>query len=119
MDDQHGIIMDTMNEVRLTLVQGRSREEINECMVRLVEFTRLHFAAEESLLEQHGFPEVREHRLAHQRLLAEVEEAVQRVQHRDEIQMRSLLLFLREWYMTHIEQLDRQYGVWLNERGIS
>jgi hemerythrin-like metal-binding protein len=119
MDDQHGILMDTLNELRLALVQGGDRDQVSDGLKRLIEFSRLHFASEERLLEQSGFPRVAEHRLAHQRLLREIEGAAQRTQRNDELHMRSLLLFLRGWYMSHIEGLDKQYGDWLNERGIS
>lgn len=119
MDDQHGILMDTMNDVRLALVQGRSRDELVDSLNRLIEFTRLHFSCEERLLEQHGFPGAGEHRQAHQRLLSQIEEVSNRAQHRDEVHVRSLLIFLRDWYMQHTEGLDSAYGAWLNEHGIS
>ena len=119
MDDQHGVLMDTLNEVRVALIHGSGREQISAGLSRLVEFTRMHFSSEERLLEQHGFPGVAEHRDAHQRLLGEIEGAALRAQHSDDLHLHSLLEFLRDWYMTHIEDLDSQYGVWLNERGIA
>lgn len=119
MDEQHAILLDSLNEIRLALVRGQGREQVSEALNRLIEFTRMHFASEEQLLEQQGFPGTAEHRDAHQKLLGQIEEAALRTQHNDDLQMRSILLFLREWYMTHIEELDSQYGVWLNKRGIS
>ena len=41
MDDQHGILMDTLNELRLTVVRGMGREQVNEVLDRLIEFTRM------------------------------------------------------------------------------
>jgi hypothetical protein len=32
--------------------------------------------------------------------------------------MRPLLCFLRELFVEHIEGIDRQYGLWLNEHGV-
>ena len=119
MDDQHGILMDTMNDLRLALVHGSGRDRVGEHLGRLIEFTRLHFSSEERLLAQHGFPEIDEHRDAHQRLLHKIEEAAQRVKNSDDAHMHPLLSFLHDWYMEHIEDLDRKYGAWLNERGIS
>ena len=118
MDDQHGVLMDTLNEVRLALVHGRARDEVSELLNRLIEFTRMHFSSEERLLEQHGYPGASAHRDEHQRLLRQVEEAALRTQQNDDVHMQSLLLFLREWYLKHVEELDHQYGAWLNERGI-
>jgi len=119
MDEQHAVIMDTLNEIRLVLVHGTGRDRASDALNRLIEFTRMHFASEEHLLDEHGFPGAAEHRHAHKKLLAQIEEAALRTQHNDELRLGAILLFLRDWYMNHIEAMDRQYGEWLNARGIA
>jgi hemerythrin len=118
MDDQHGILMDTMNELRLALVGGCGREKASELLDRLIEFTRMHFWSEEQLMEQAGFPGLEEHRAEHHRILAEMLQAAHRLQYGEALQTRQLLCCLREQYAGHIEELDRQYGPCLNERGV-
>jgi hemerythrin-like metal-binding protein len=118
MDDQHGIIMDTMNELREAIVQGRDRNEIGKQLDRLIEFTQMHFESEEHLLEQQGFPGLQEHRAAHQRLFSQIQALSEHARHSDEVEVRALFNFLRNWYMEHIEGLDRQYGPWLNQHGV-
>jgi len=118
MDDQHGILMDTLNELRQAVMQGAGREPIVAQILRLIEFTRMHFVCEEALLARHEFPGVSAHRTEHDRLLARLEEAAQRAQHGKDGRMRALLDFLRDWFIEHIVCLDREYGAWLNERGI-
>jgi hemerythrin len=119
MDDQHAVLMDTLNDLRLALVQGSSREQVSEGLNRLIDFTRLHFSSEERLLEQSGYPDLVEHRRAHQRLLSQIEDAARSTQVNNELHARSLLVFLRDWYMGHVENLDSLYGTWLNEHEIS
>lgn len=118
MDDQHGILMDTMNELRLAVVHGLGREKVSEVLDRLIEFTRMHFWSEEQLMKQQGFPGLDEHRAAHQQILAQTLESAHRAQLGEQMQMRPLLCFLRESYIEHIEGLDQEYGPWLNERGV-
>lgn len=118
MDDQHGILMDTMNELYSALVRGCDRKKLDEHLERLMEFSRLHFLCEEQLLERHGFPALAEHRDAHQILLRKIQETADHVVHTEGVESHSLLIFLRNWYTEHIEGLDQQYGSWLNERGI-
>ena len=119
MDDQHGILMDTMNELRLATVRGSGREQVSEVLDRLIEFTRMHFSSEEKLMDQYLFPGREEHRAEHQRILAQILQSSHRVQHGEQMQMRPLLCLLRESYSEHIESMDREYGPWLNERGVN
>ena len=118
IDDQHGILMDTLNELRVMLVSGRERREICEQFDRLIEFTRMHFHSEEQLLEQQGFPGLQEHRTAHQNLLSQIQSHLDHARHTAGMELPPLFHFLRTWYMDHIENLDQQYGHWLNARGV-
>jgi len=118
MDDQHGILMDTMNELRLALLCGRGRDQLTELLNRLIEFTRMHFWSEEQLMEQTAFPALAEHRAQHQSMLQQMLESAQRLQHEEHVLIRPILCALRDGYLEHIEVLDRPYGVWMNERGV-
>jgi hemerythrin len=118
MDDQHGILMDTMNEVRLAVVSGRGREQVSELLDRLIEFTRMHYWSEERLLEEQGFPGLTRHRAAHHSLLAQMLESAHRLQYGEGVEMSAMLDQLRHGYMEHTEGLDQEYGPWLNERGV-
>ena len=118
MDDQHGILMDTMNELRLALVHGSGREPVSALLDRLIEFTRMHFSSEEQLMEQSSFPSLPEHRAEHLRLLGLLRKAAHHLQHVVNLPMRPLLCQLRDGYLDHIEGLDQKYGPWLNQRGV-
>lgn len=118
MDDQHGIIMDAMNELRLAVVRGGTREQVSELLDRLIEFTRMHFKCEEQLMERSGFPGLTDHRTQHQNMLARLLQSSHRMQYGEGVPLRALLCSLRDGYINHIEGLDRQYGSWLNEQGM-
>ena len=118
MDVQHGILLDTMNEIRQNLMAGCTPEQLDEQSNRLLEFARIHFASEEALLESHGFPGLTEHRAEHERLLDEMRIAVKYGEDGSPQEMRPLVSFLRTGYLEHIEGHDQQYADWLNERGV-
>jgi hemerythrin-like metal-binding protein len=118
MDDQHGILMDTLNELRIMLLHGGSRRDISLQLERLIEFTQMHFQSEEQLLQREGFPRFDEHRSSHMKLLGKLYSALEQVNHDEALHFPSLLAFLPSWYMDHVEQLDQPYGVWLNDRGV-
>ena len=118
MDDQHGILVDTLNELGQQLARGSAHDQLNRQMERLAEFTRLHFGCEESLLERYGFPGLHEHRAAHQQLLSEIDRAAEHSESGERNSFQKQLDSLSTAYLEHIEGLDRAYGAWLNERGI-
>lgn len=119
LDDQHGILMDTMNELQQAVTRGSGREMVSEIMDRLIEFSRMHFWSEEQLMEQTGFPELAAHRAEHHRILAEMLQTAHRVQYGDGVKIQPLLSLLRDTYIGHIEGADQEYGPWMNERGVS
>ncbi len=118
MDDQHGILVDTLNELRQQLARGNAGEQLNQQMERLMEFTQLHFGCEESLLERYGFPGLPEHRAAHRHLLSNIRQAVEHSDNGERTEFQRQLGWVSDAYLEHIEALDRQYGSWLNDRGI-
>jgi hemerythrin-like metal-binding protein len=119
MDNQHAILMDTMNELRLALAHGAKRAETDQLLNKVIEFTRMHFRSEEQMLERYDFPALAEHRAEHLRLLAELEDAVSREQLGGAMTTNDLLCFLHDWFIGHVEGVDQKYGQWLNARNVN
>jgi hemerythrin len=119
MDDQHGILMDAINELRLALVRGSGREKISELLDQYIEFTRMHFWSEEQLMEQTHFEGLEEHRIEHHKMLADLLQTAHRLQYGEGVPLRQMLRNLHEGFLRHIEEMDQQYGPWLRERGVS
>lgn len=118
MDYQHGILMDTLNDLRSMLLHGADRGGLRLQLERLIELTKMHFRSEEQLLQQQGFPGTEEHRKAHHNLLTRLYSAIDRVNRDEDVRLNSLLDFLPSWYIEHVEQLDQPYGAWLNDHGV-
>jgi hemerythrin-like metal-binding protein len=118
IDDQHGILMDTLNELRVMLLRGAERRDVNLQLERLIDFTQMHFQSEEQLLLQQGFPGINDHRTAHKHLLAKLYAALEQINHEEALHFPSLLGFLPSWYLDHVEKLDQPCGVWLNQHGV-
>jgi hemerythrin len=118
MDDQHGMLVETLNSLRHQLAQGEDRSRMNEQIARLVEFTGMHFGCEESLLRRYGFPGLDEHRAAHRELMNQMRQAAGSAEYVDPAELDRVLAFVRGQYIEHIEQLDREYSHWLNSKGV-
>jgi hemerythrin-like metal-binding protein len=118
MDDQHGILLDTLNALRHQLARGNGSARLNEQLARLIEFTEMHFGCEESLLRRNEFPDLEKHRAEHQRLMDQIKQAVCRTELGDDAELHRILGVVRGQYMEHVEGLDREYSRWLNARGV-
>jgi hemerythrin len=119
MDQQHGVLMDTLHDIRQAVLQGAGRERVTRELSRLLEFTRQHFLSEERLLEHMGFPALEQHREAHAKMIEKFERLLESAKHGNGAQMQAAAAAPHEWFAEHVEQLDRNYGEWLNERGIT
>jgi len=119
MDDQHGIVMDTMNELRLAMVCGCGREQVSKLLDQMIEFTRTLFCSEEQLMERTGFLGLAAHRAARHRIAMQTLQSAHRFQHSEAVQTSDFLCFLHDWFIDHVEGLDQEYGPWVNKHGLN
>jgi hemerythrin len=119
MDDQHGILMDSINALRLALMNGAGRARVCERLDEFIEFARMHFWSEEQLMAQTGFAGLEEHRAEHHRMLAGLLQVAHRLQYGLGVKLRPLLCDLHDGFLHHIETMDQKYAPWLHERGVS
>ena len=99
MDDQHGILMDTLNELRLMLQRNADRRNLCLQLERLIGYTEMHFESEERLLKQHGFPGTDSHRAEHRRLIGKLYAALEHVNREEAVNFQTVLDFLPSWYL--------------------
>ena len=118
MDDQHGILMEAINALRLALVRGAGQEKISELLDELIEFTRMHFWSEEQIMAQTGFAGLAEHRAEHHRILADILQSAHRLQYGEGVELRPLLCNLHHGFLNHIETMDQKYTPWLRQHGV-
>jgi len=118
MDDQHTHLFQMLNDLHAALTKGQaSNGVVGSLLQKLASYTKEHFAAEEAMLEKSGYRELAQHRTLHRNLIKPVDDFTARYQRGEVAVKLELLTFLRNWLTTHIQQEDRKYGTWLNERG--
>ncbi len=119
LDSQHTVLFDILNDLHAAMLKGQAQTMTGPLLRKLVEYTRTHFAAEESMLTASRYPGLAEHRKKHADLIKQVEDYASRFE-RGEITLNlHLMNFLRDWLTNHIQKVDREYGPWLNKQGIS
>lgn len=117
LDHQHTNLFDILNELHAAMRSGQAREAAGGLLHKLVSYTKSHFAAEEALMAATSYPGLAKHRELHGALTRQVEEFVARYEKGESALSIHLLTFLRDWLTRHIQQEDREYGPWMNEKG--
>lgn len=119
MDEQHKRLVQTLNDLHAAMVSGKASGAADHLLGELVRYTQDHFRAEEAFLARNCYPELATHRGLHAELNLQVNNYVKRLQAGEAAISVHLLHFLRDWLTVHIQREDREYGAWLNARGIS
>jgi hemerythrin len=118
MDDQHGILMDALNELRVALLKGAEGRIVRGMLSRATDLMRMHVESEERLLALHGYPGLAAHHAEHQRLLGRMAQFDIRFEQRQSAAVYELVEYLRKWFTTHTGVAGQKYGPWLQKCGV-
>lgn len=118
LDRQHQKLFETMNELDQALRRGQGKAALDPILEKLADYAHVHFAAEESLMEDHSFPGLAPHRAEHDAFREKI--ALFLAQHKagkSGVPV-SLLLFVQGWLKQHLQNTDKKYTAFLNARGV-
>ncbi len=87
-------------------------------MNSLIRYSETHFATEEKLMEDFGYPEYKEHKREHESLLLDIFE-INSLYNKKDIGADILLNFLKDWLICHILDTDKRCGLFLKNKGLS
>jgi hemerythrin len=118
LDKQHNVLFGILNDLYDAVKKGHAQTVTSPLLNSLTDHTRQHFASEENLMASTGFPGAAAHREKHQDLMNKVEAFSGRLDRGDVLLSVDLFNSLSEWIATHIQKEDKEYGPWLNERGV-
>lgn len=115
IDDQHRHLVDLVNKFEDASRRGRGSRIMSEILNDLVGYTQEHFAHEEKIMEECGFPGLKQHKASHRQLLQKIE----RFQFEFETEKRRVTTDVRElllyWVRSHILQDDMAYAKHLEQ----
>ncbi len=118
IDQQHQQLMNLVNDLNDAMLQGKGRQVVGEILSNLISYTAGHFAAEERLMQQHGYPEYTEHKAKHGKMVAKVKALQQDVDAGKLTVSGDVMKFLHDWLNKHIKGTDMKYKPFLNAKGV-
>jgi hemerythrin len=118
-DEQHKKLVDMINHLHDSMKQGKGSDALGPILKSLAAYTQTHFASEERLMKQHGYPDYEAHKKEHNQLVMQVVEVQKQMASGKAPLSQEVMNFLRNWLINHIQGLDAKYGPFLNAKGVS
>ena len=117
-DDQHKKLVDLINQLHDAMKAGQGNSMIGTVLQSLVSYTGSHFADEIKLMQSHSYPDLAKHKAEHDKFVAQVLDFQKKFQDGSAMLTMSVLSFLKDWLVKHIQGEDKKYGPFLNGKGI-
>lgn len=111
MDEHHRTLFKLIDRVNDAFLEKNEYELIGEVLGSLIDYTKMHFAAEEHLMRKAGFPGLMQHKKEHDWLVAQIVELQRRHKEGDRAVTTEISQFMmKEWLVKHILGMDELYA---------
>lgn len=116
IDQQHQKLFDISHRFYDAWRQHARRARLRHIFDELLEYTAYHFAEEERLMQQIGYPDLPQHRANHEELVELVNYHRKQLAEDAPDAERHALEFVRTWLRAHVLDADKDIGVYLAGR---
>lgn len=109
IDAQHKKLVDMINDLGSAMAMGKGTDVMQGIMGRLGNYVVEHFAFEEDLIRQAGYPDLENHIKVHQGVVAKFTALAEKVNAGLPTASSETLAFLQDWLINHIQKVDKKY----------
>jgi len=111
IDDQHKGLLNLVNDMynHVTGNEEEEREYFKKIIQEAVNYVKVHFATEEKIMRAIKFQGYAGHKKAHDSFILTVVENIRDYESGKRVTLSSFTHFLKDWILTHIAIMDKQY----------
>jgi hemerythrin len=102
VDDEHRDLIDIVNRLHALMLATDSKLTVPAFIDGLIKGVSAHFALEERIMDESGYPESARHREDHERLLDELREFKAAFARAEEVDSVELAMRLEPWFSRHL-----------------
>ena len=113
IDAQHQRLFALAAELHAAMADGKGKAVLEQSLAQLVDYTKVHFAAEEELMGKYRYPQAVAHKAQHDQLTAQVVDLQKKFRAGNAGLTISLMVFLKNWLEQHIAGSDQQYSAYI------
>jgi hemerythrin len=118
MDAQHKNLIDIINQLHDAMRAGKASQELMTILDKMNKYTDEHFKSEEALLTANAYPKLSGQRASHIAFIQKTKELVAKNSEGKLAGSIEVSTFLKTWWTQHIQVDDKEYGVFLNAKGV-
>ncbi len=118
MQAEHRSQFGMVDTLCAALRQGRDQSEIDDILEQVIDYTHVHFMAEQLLMRLHEYPQSREHCQEHARVLEQLQALRRDVQAGTVMNALDVIKTIRKGLRAHIGESDLALSNFLGDRGV-
>lgn len=121
LDAQHKQLLSILSDLYDAMQAHSTNFILGEILNRLIDYTKYHFSSEEKYMTQYDYPDLASHKREHEvftKKVIEFKESFDSGKNSFFLGL-SLTSFAKDWLFSHISGTDKEYGPFLNSKGIS
>ncbi|MBU5638569.1 bacteriohemerythrin [Geomonas sp. Red69] len=116
IDEHHHRLVDILNRCYRALMLHDHSHELEEVVAELLDYTQYHFRTEEQLMAELDYAAAPSHAAAHRKFINSIHNFKDRSDAGESFVAIDVLVFLKDWLVGHIQNTDRAFTNFINER---
>lgn len=117
IDEQHKALLEFINVIHSAILERKGTAVCAGVLDELVDYTRIHFGLEQSLMRIGNYPEYETHCAQHRKFVNDIESLQGKIHSGKAAISFELLHFLRTWLIRHILGEDKKYAAFFASNG--
>jgi hemerythrin len=117
-DEHHKQVILMINRLIDQQEAATNSDVVSELLDRMTRYSRDHLKAEEKMMTEYGYPQFDQHKAQHMAYIKKTADFCTATQIGVDSVSRELLVYLRDWWMHHIQNADKAYMAFFNGIGI-
>ena len=118
LDDQHKKLFAIVTKLFDAMSASRDLEELNAILKEMDNYAHYHFATEEKYFDQFDFADKIPHIAQHRAFDKKAEDFIKMNELGNPTLSFAVLDFLEDWWLGHINNVDKQYTKCFNDHGL-
>ena len=109
IDRQHRHLFEIINKLIERSAASADSKLVTETLTEMLKYAKEHFADEEEMMQEHGYPEIALHKKQHAYFIETTAELSINALNNQSMVASEIAEFLRLWWTTHILKCDMKY----------